>query len=50
MRVEGKPELLDYMKSGRLYDRIVTRHVGQVSLSRRIRVRVEISGAICPYG
>ena len=29
IRVEGKPELLDAVKSRRLYDRIVTKHVGQ---------------------
>ena len=29
MRVEGKPELVILVKSGRLYDRIVAKHVGQ---------------------
>ena len=29
MRVEGKPELIIIVKSGRLYDRIVAKHVGQ---------------------
>jgi len=29
MRVEGKPELPLLLKSGRLYDHIVPKHVGQ---------------------
>ena len=38
-----RPELLNVVKSRRLYDRIVTKHVGQlVSMSRRIGVRIQV--------